>query len=52
MMGAPHRLKHLDRALAYIRKHKDAWICTAEEILDWYTENGLAAYQQHLGKEA
>ena len=40
------------RALAYIRKHKDAWICTAEEILDWYTENGLKAYQRHLGKEA
>ena len=33
MMGAPHRLKHLDRALGYIRKHKDAWVCTAEEIL-------------------
>jgi hypothetical protein len=52
MMGAPHRLKYLDRALAYIREHKDAWICTAEEILDWYTANGLAAYQKHLGKEA
>ena len=52
MMGAPHRLKHLDKALGYIRQHKDAWICTAEEILDWYTENGLKAYQQHLGKEA
>jgi allantoinase len=52
MMGAPHRLKHLDRALSYIRKHKDAWVCTAEEILDWYVANGLAPYQQHLGKEA
>ena len=52
MMGAPHRLKHLDAALAYIRKHKDAWICTAEEILDWYVANGLKAYQEHLGKEA
>ena len=52
MMGAPHRLKHLDRALAYIRQHKDAWICTAEEILDWYTANGLQAFQHHLGKEA
>ena len=52
MMAAPHRLKHLDRALAYIRKHKDAWVCTAEEILDWYVENGLKPYQQHLGKEA
>ncbi len=52
MMGAPHRLKHLDRALGYIRKHKDAWVCTAEEILDWYVANGLKPYQQHLGKEA
>jgi len=52
MMGAPHRVKHLDRALGYIRQHKDAWFCTAEEILDWYTANGLKAYQQHLGKEA
>ena len=45
-------LKHLDKALSYIRQHKDAWICTAEEILDSYTQNGLAAYQKHLGKEA
>jgi allantoinase len=52
MMGAPHRLKHLDRALGYIRQHKDAWVCTAEEILDWYVANGLKPYQQHLGKEA
>lgn len=52
MMGAPHRLKYLDRALGYIRQHKDVWICTAEEILDWYTANGLAAYRKHLGKEA
>ena len=52
MMGAPHRLKHLDRALGYIRKHKDAWVATAEEILDWYVANGLKPYQQHLGKEA
>ena len=52
MMGAPHRVKHLDRSLAYIRKHKDAWICTAEEILDWYTANGMKQYQQYLGKEA
>ncbi len=52
MMGAPHRLKYLDKALAYIRQHKDAWICTAEEILDWYVETGLKPDQQHLGKEA
>lgn len=52
MMGAPHRVKFLDRALAYIRQHKDAWVCTAEDILDWYVANGLKPYQQHLGKEA
>jgi hypothetical protein len=52
MMAAPHRLKHLDKALSYIRQHKDAWVCTAEEILDWYTAHGLKAYQQHLGKDA
>ncbi len=40
MMGAPHRLKHLDRALSYIRKHKDAWVCTAEEILDGMSPTG------------
>lgn len=51
MMGAPHRLRHLDRALAYIRSHSDAWICTGEEIADWYTEHDLAAFQAHLGTE-
>jgi len=52
MMGAPHRVKHLDRALAYIRSHSDAWITTGEEIADWYIAHGMAAYQQHIGAEA
>ena len=52
MMGAPHRLKHLDRALGYIRGHEDAWICTGEEIADWYAASGLEQYQAHIGGEA
>jgi allantoinase len=36
MMGAPHRIKHLDRALAYIRGHKDVWFATGAEIADWW----------------
>ena len=52
MMGAPHRVKHLDRALAYIRSHSDAWITTGEEIADWYIAQGMAAYQKHIGAEA
>ncbi|MHA6619852.1 polysaccharide deacetylase family protein [Pseudonocardia sp. DLS-67] len=36
IMGAPHRLKYLDRALDHIRGHDEALFCTGEQILDWY----------------
>ena len=52
MMGSPQRVKHLDRALAYIRKHNDAWVTTGAEIADWYIANGLDAYHRHLGAKA
>ena len=29
----------LDRALGYIRKHRDAWL-HRREVLDWYVANG------------
>jgi len=52
MMGSPQRVKHLDRALGYIRRHEDAWIATGAEIADWYIANGKQAYQTWLGREA
>lgn len=52
MMGAPHRIRHLDRAFTYILGHEGVWKTTGEEIADWYIANGLAPYRQHLGKEA
>ena len=52
MMGAPHRIRALDRALAYIRGHEDVWVATGEEIAAWYRAHGLAAFQAHLGAEA
>lgn len=52
MMGAPHRIKHLDRALRQIAASGDAWLATAGEIADWYRAHGLAAYRAHLGAEA
>jgi len=52
MMGAPHRIRHLDRALAYIAGHEGVWFATGGEIAAWYRDHGMAQYQQHLGKEA
>jgi allantoinase len=36
IMGAPHRLKHLRRALEHIVKRRDVAMWTGGEILDWY----------------
>lgn len=36
LIGHPFRAKHLDRALAYIKKHDGVWIATGSEIVDWY----------------
>lgn len=52
MMGAPHRIKYLDSALAYISGHEGVWFTTGGEIAAWYKEHGMQQYQQHLGKEA
>jgi allantoinase len=36
LVGHPYRARHLERALAHIRKRHDVWITTGSEILDWY----------------
>ncbi|GGO30760.1 hypothetical protein GCM10010116_61580 [Microbispora rosea subsp. aerata] len=36
IMGAPHRLKYFDQALAHIRAHRDVEFWTGGQILDWY----------------
>jgi peptidoglycan/xylan/chitin deacetylase (PgdA/CDA1 family) len=35
-MGQPHRIGHLDRALAHIMSHDGVWAATGTEIADWY----------------
>jgi peptidoglycan/xylan/chitin deacetylase (PgdA/CDA1 family) len=52
MMGAPHRIRHLDRALAHIKGHKDVWFATGSEIAAWYRAKAMSAFQQQLGAEA
>lgn len=36
IMGQPHRIRHLDRALAYILSHDDVWQATGAEIADHF----------------
>ena len=39
IMGRPHRIGHLDKALGYIRKHEGVWFATGAEMADWYLAN-------------
>ncbi len=39
LIGHPHRAKHFERALAYVARHKGAWLATGSEIADWYKRN-------------
>ncbi|SVB96576.1 uncharacterized protein METZ01_LOCUS249430 [marine metagenome] len=36
LVGAPHLSKYLEQALAYIAGHGDVWMCTGDEIYNWY----------------
>ncbi len=51
IFGQPHRIKHLDSALAYILGHDGVWQATGEEIADWYYANALPSLQAHLDRE-
>jgi len=36
LIGAPHRIRYLDKALAYVASHKEVWLATGSEIMDAY----------------
>jgi peptidoglycan/xylan/chitin deacetylase (PgdA/CDA1 family) len=36
LIGVPHRIRALDRALAYIASHANVWFATGSEIIDAY----------------
>ncbi len=52
MMGRPHRIKHLERALDYILSHDGVWAATGAEIARWYIDNAMTDFRSHLGAEA
>lgn len=47
IMGQPHRIKHLDRALSHILASGEVWKATGEEIADWYIAYYLDAALKH-----
>jgi allantoinase len=51
LYGTPHRIRFLDKALAYIKGHSDVWWATGEEIADHYTANALPEVQAYLTKQ-
>lgn len=40
--GRPHRVRHLDQVLGYMRRHQGVWFATGAEMADWY-------YGHHYG---
>lgn len=52
LYGQPHRIRHLDRALGYIKGHSDVWWATGEEIADHYIANYLPTLEAHLAEHA
>jgi peptidoglycan/xylan/chitin deacetylase (PgdA/CDA1 family) len=38
IMGQPHRIGALAKALEYIRSHEGVWCATGSQIVDWYRQ--------------
>ena len=41
IMGVAHRIGYFEAAYDHMRKRKDVWFTTAEEIYDWFRENPI-----------
>ena len=52
IMGQPHRIGHLDRALSYVLSHDGVWQATGEEIADWYIAHYLDQTIAHLEEQS
>ena len=48
LYGAPHRIRFLDKALAYIKGHSDVWWATGQEIADHYLTHWWPTVEAHL----
>jgi len=48
MMGQPHRIGYLEKALDYILSHSGVWQATGEQIADWYYAEMWDQMSAHL----
>lgn len=39
VISQPFRIKYLEKAIKYIKKHENVWFTTSDEIADWYFAN-------------
>ena len=51
IMGQPHRIRHLERALGHVVSHSGVWMATGEEIADWYIAHGLGPMEAQLAAD-
>lgn len=42
IMGQPHRIEHLAKALDYVLSHSGVWCATGSEIIAWYRQQTAA----------
>ncbi len=42
IIGVPHRIRGLEKALSYIASHDKVWFATGSEIIQHYTSSGIA----------
>jgi hypothetical protein len=43
LVGQPFRIRALERALRHIREHDGVWLCTSDEIADWYARRNVTS---------
>lgn len=51
-IGAPHRIRHFERAMEYILGHSGVWLATGGQIADWYLAHHLGPVEAHLAQRA
>ncbi len=48
VLGQPHRIGHLDRALRHVLSRREVWQATGAEITEWFNAHHLPALQARL----
>ena len=52
LVGQPHRIRYLERALEHIARHSDVWLTTSDEIAEWYLANHYGRASEEIAARA